>query len=61
LCSYCEVCGLKPANVGVNVFLQDGTIEIHHTCLNHVLEIYNKIEREINEVKVKLVANTSIN
>ncbi len=58
----CEVCGDKPANAGVNVFHQDGTIEIHHTCLNHVLEIYNKIEREINnKVKAKLVTNTSIN
>ena len=43
----CEVCGNKPANAGVNVFHQDGTIEILHTCLNHVLEIYNKIERSI--------------
>ena len=34
----CEICGNKPANAGVNVFYQDGTIEIHHTCLNHVLE-----------------------
>ena len=57
----CEVCGNKLAHAGVNVFHQDGTIEIHHTCLNHVLEIYNKIEIEINKVKTKLVANTSIN
>ena len=46
--STCEVCGDKRANAGVNVFHKDGTIEIHHTCLNHVLEIYNKIEREID-------------
>jgi len=57
----CEVCGNKPANAGVNVFHKDGTIEIHHTCLNHVLETYNKIEIEINKIKAKLVANLSIN
>ena len=56
----CEVCGNKPANAGVNVFHQDGTIEIHHTCLKHVLDIYNKIEIN-NKVKAKLVANTSRN
>ena len=59
--SPCEVCGNEPAHAGVNVFHKDGTIEIHNTCLNHVLEIYNKIEIEINKVKAKLVANTSIN
>ncbi len=60
--STCEVCGNKPANAGVNVFHKDGTIEIHHTCLNHVLETYNKIEIEINnKIKAKLVANLSIN
>ena len=57
----CEVCGNKPANAGVNVFHQDGTIEIHHTCLKHVLDIYNKIEIENKKVKAKLVPNTSIN
>jgi hypothetical protein len=57
----CEICGIKPANAGVNVFYQDGTIEIHHTCLNHVLETYNKIEIEINKIKAKLVANLPIN
>ena len=59
--STCEVCCNKPAHAGVNVFNKDGTIEIHPTCLNHVLDIYNKIEIEINKVKAKLVANTSIN
>ena len=60
--STCEVCSNKPANAGVNVFHKDGTNEIHHTCLNHVLEIYNKIEIEINDkIKAKLVANLSIN
>ena len=62
LSSSCRVCGNKTAHAGVNVFHQDGTIEIHHTCLNHVLEIYNKIEIEIkNKVKAKLVAHTPIN
>ena len=62
LSTRCEVCGDKRANAGINVFYKDGTIEIHHSCLNHVLEIYNKIEIEINnKVKAKLVANTSIN
>ena len=45
----------------VLMYFTDGTIEIHHTCLNHVLETYNKIEIEINKIKAKLVANLSIN
>ena len=45
----------------VLMYFTDGTIEIHHTCLNHVIEIYNKIEIEINKVIARLVANTSIN
>ena len=57
----CEVCYEQPAKTSVNEFHKDGTIKIHHTCLNHVLDIYNKIERENNKVKEKLVTNTSIN
>lgn len=52
LSSCSKVCGMEPANSGVNVFPQDGTTEIHHTCLKYVLEIYNKIEIEIKEGKV---------
>ena len=59
--SSCEVCGEKPANAGVNEFYKDGTIKTHHACLNHVLDIYNKIEIENTKVRAKLVANTSIN
>ncbi|MGZ5548855.1 MAG: hypothetical protein ACXWFZ_13005, partial [Nitrososphaeraceae archaeon] len=40
---------------------KDGTIKIHYTCSNHILDIYNKIEIENNKVKEKLVANISIN
>jgi hypothetical protein len=51
LSSCSKVCGMEPGNSDLNVFHQDGTIEIHHTFLNYVLEIYNKIEIEIKEVK----------
>ena len=58
--SSCEVCDEKPARAGVNEFHKDGTIKIHYTCSNHILDIYNKIEIENNKVKEKLVANISI-
>ena len=48
----CEVCGVKmPAmkatRISVNEFHKDGTIKIHYTCSNHIVDFYNKIVKEI--------------
>jgi hypothetical protein len=46
----CEVCGIKmtirKATV-INEFHKDGTIKIHYTCSNHIVDLYNKIVKEI--------------
>jgi hypothetical protein len=51
----CEVCGEIPAIVvGINEYKRKGKdFEkplLHYRCLKHILDIYNKIERE----KIKL-------
>lgn len=51
----CEVCGVKKitekraaaAAITVNEFHKDGTIKIHYTCSNHIVDLYNKIIKEI--------------
>ncbi len=48
----CEVCGVKMASrkaaaISVNEFHKDGTIKIHYTCSNHIVDLYNKIVKEI--------------
>jgi hypothetical protein len=48
----CEICGLtlaarKAATISVNEFHKDGTIKIHYTCSNHIVDLYNKIVKEI--------------
>jgi hypothetical protein len=52
----CEVCGVKKiierraavaAAITVNEFQKDGTIKIHYTCSNHIVDLYNKIIKEI--------------
>jgi hypothetical protein len=52
----CEVCGVKKmterkaagaAAISVNEFHKDGTIKIHYTCSNHIVDLYNKIIKEI--------------
>jgi hypothetical protein len=47
----CEVCGTKQAakNIptSINEFYKDGTIKIHYTCSNHIVDLYNKIVKEI--------------
>ena len=47
----CEVCGAnmaarKTTAISVNEFHKDGTIKIHYTCPKHMLDLYNKIEKE---------------
>ena len=48
---YCEVCGTKPAKsaveASINEFHKDGTIKKHYTCPNHIIDLYNKIVKEI--------------
>ena len=51
----CEVCGVKKMTerkagagaISVNEFHKDGTIKIHYTCSNHIVDLYNKIIKEI--------------
>jgi hypothetical protein len=45
----CEICGtslVKP-ETSINEFHKDGTIKIHYTCSNHIVDIYDKIIKEI--------------
>jgi hypothetical protein len=45
---YCEICGKKSTKItSVNEFRKDGTIKIHYTCSNHIVDLYNKIVKEI--------------
>jgi hypothetical protein len=44
----CEVCSAKMAAmkvtaISVNEFNKDGTIKIHYTCSNHIVELYKKL------------------
>jgi hypothetical protein len=47
----CEICNTKPAKkalaTSINEFYKDGTIKIHYTCSKHIVDIYNKIVKEI--------------
>jgi|GEM_PF-812956 len=44
----CEICSEKLlktiAVIDVNEFHKDGTIKIHHSCSNHIVDLYNRIE-----------------
>jgi hypothetical protein len=50
-----EICGenvtlpTKPgiATVCLNEYHKDGTIKIHHSCPKHIIDLYNKIVKEI--------------
>ena len=37
------------ATVGLNEYHKDGTIKIHYTCSNHIIDLYNKIVEEIEK------------
>lgn len=48
----CEVCGTKTAvkkaaAISIKEFHKDGTTKIHYTCSNHIVDLYNKIVKEI--------------
>ncbi|HET9807416.1 MAG TPA: hypothetical protein VFP49_10935 [Nitrososphaeraceae archaeon] len=50
----CEVCSVQKLTVRraataitVNEFHKDGTVKIHYTCSNHIVDLYNKIIKEI--------------
>ena len=49
--SSCELCSpkiktKKAVITSVNEYHKDGTIKIHHTCSNHIIDLYNKIIKE---------------
>jgi hypothetical protein len=37
----------KTAAISVNEFHKDGTIKIHYTCSKHMIDLYNKIVKGI--------------
>ena len=45
----CEICGEKPARASINEYKRKGNdFEepiLHYSCLDHLLQIYNKIEQ----------------
>ena len=45
----CEVCGGEiPAKAaGINEYHKDGIVKKHHACSNHIVDLYNKIIKEI--------------
>ena len=56
----CEVCGIKPTAAkkslsSINEFHKDGTIKIHYTCSKHIVDLYDKIIKEIENNKSKIV------
>jgi hypothetical protein len=57
----CEVCGEKPSKACVNEYRNNGRDfeepVLHYGCLNHVLDIYKKLENNVNE---ELIISTSI-
>ena len=55
----CEICSenlIKTTAVtDVKVFNVDGTTVIHHSCSNHIVDLYDKIERNYKEYQEKLI------
>ena len=48
---YCEICDKKSTKTtSVNEYRRDGSIKIHYTCSNHIVDLYNKIMRD-NKMK----------
>jgi hypothetical protein len=49
----CEICGTKPTKkstvLSIKEFYRDGTTKIHYTCSNHIVDLYNKIIKEIKK------------
>jgi hypothetical protein len=40
---YCEICGKPALHQSINEFHKDGTIIMHFSCSNHVVDLYNKV------------------
>ena len=38
---------MKATAISVNEFPKDGTTKIHYTCSNHIVDLYHKIVKEI--------------
>ncbi len=51
----CEICSEKLlktiAVIDIKEFHKDGTIKLHHSCSNHIIDLYNKIE--LNNIQQK--------
>lgn len=49
--NFCEVCGKKPARASINEYKRKGKDPelpiLHYSCLNHVLDLCNKIENKL--------------
>lgn len=56
----CEICSeklMKTTSVtDLKVFYNDGTVIIHHSCSNHIVELYDRIEINYKEQQEKLIA-----
>ena len=45
---YCEICGQKQAlQPTINEYHKDGTIKMHYSCSNHIVDLYNIIIKDI--------------
>jgi hypothetical protein len=45
---YCEICGKKTAlQPSINEYHKEGTVKMHYTCSNHIVDLYNKIIKDI--------------
>lgn len=47
----CEICGTESAAknefTSIKEFHKDGITKIHYTCSNHIVDVYNRIIKEI--------------
>ena len=49
--NFCEICGKKPARASIYEYKRKGKDPelpiLHYSCLNHVLDLCNKIENKL--------------
>ena len=55
----CEICNTKPNKkalvTSINAYHKDGTIQIHYACSKHLVDLYNKITKELEEKQTKII------
>jgi hypothetical protein len=45
---YCEICGKESAlQPSINEYHKEGSIKMHYTCSNHIVDLYYKIIKNI--------------